>query len=430
MEIFVQSTGGITYPFDRYRAITLVRDSLMEMYLQFGHGMMAHTRELLRGWGGGGVVMSPRDLTSDQLARFSGQVRSLRVRTLVDPQCFSTEADHYRLVTHEYWENVVAKNPNEVYSGGAVTANLLKSLAELGRGLHVTEHILPGPIAAEVTDDWFAQIEAVLEEAPQHYGNDPTIATIALSANAMKDDVQVESVIERARKWHVQGFYVVAEAGTSYLVDNPVWLANLLSLVAGLKLQRKTVGVGYCSHQMLCLAASKADWIAEGTWLNVRAFPPSKFFTPDEDEISRRSTWYYCPQALSEYKIPFLDLAMTAGVLDKMKPDPALGSTFANPLFSGVPPSTVSWGEQEAFRHYLTCVHSQAGRMATQSFDAAMQDSLKLLDVAEKLLKELRAAGVYGGDRDFTDYVDVNRGALTRFERARGAQMRRNWDKL
>jgi hypothetical protein len=68
--------------------------------------------------------------------------------------------------------------------------------------------------------------------------------------------------------------------------------------------------------------------------------------------------------------------------------------------------------------------------MATQSFDAAMQDAMKLLDVAEKLLKELRAAGVYGQDREFTNYVDVNRGALTLFERARGAQMRRNWDKL
>ena len=138
MEIFVQSTGGITYPFHRSGNIVLVREYIMEMFLQFGHGMMAHTRELLRVWGGGGVVMSPRDLTAEQLGRFAGQVRSLGAAPLFDPQCFSTDADHYRLVTHDYWEQVVAKHPREVYLGGPVTADLLGRLADLGRNLKVT----------------------------------------------------------------------------------------------------------------------------------------------------------------------------------------------------------------------------------------------------------------------------------------------------
>lgn len=430
MEIFVQSTGGITYPFDRYGTVVMVRDNIMEMFLQFGHGMMAHTRELLKAWGGGGVVMSPRDLTSDQLARFSGQVRSLGAQPLFDPQCFSTDADHYRLVTHEYWERVVAVHPNEVYLGGPVTADLLHRLAELGRSLKVPAHILPGPLASEVNDDWFGRMEAVLEEAPAQYGNDQKYATIALSSAAMRDEFQIESVVERARSWAVDGFYLVAETPSSYLVDSPVWIANLLTLAAGLKLLKKKVGVGYCSHQMLCLASAKVDWIAEGTWLNVRAFPPLKFFTPDEEEISRRSTWYYCPQSLSEYKIPFLDLAMTAGVLDKMKPPPSLGSKYADPLFSGVPPSTVSWGEQEAFRHYLTCVHSQSANMPQNSFDVAIDASLAMLDTAEKLLQQLRASGVYGQDREFTNYIDVNRGALMRFKSARGMQLRRLWSSI
>jgi hypothetical protein len=210
-------------------------------------------------------------------------------------------------------------------------------------------------------------------------------------------------------------------------VDNPIWLSNLLILASGLKLLGKSVVVGYSNHQMICLAAAKVDAIAAGTWLNVRAFPPAKFFTPTEEEISRRATWYYCPQALSEYKLPFLDIALTAGQLNLMRPDPALGSKYADPLFQGLPPSTVSWGEQDAFRHYLTCLRAQALRISPASFLAAYDDLTQMLDSAELLLRVLRREGVSGQDRDFFPFLDVNRAALTRFRAARGQQLQRFW---
>jgi len=68
----------------------------------------------------------------------------------------------------------------------------------------------------------------VIEEAPCHFGQNPLLATVALSSDVILDEIQVENVIERARKWAVSGFYVVAETPTAYLVDNPVWLSNLL----------------------------------------------------------------------------------------------------------------------------------------------------------------------------------------------------------
>jgi hypothetical protein len=396
------------------------------MFLQFGHGMMAHTRELLRQWAGGGVVLSPRDLTPDQLQRMSTTIAAANAEPLVDPQCYSTGADHYRLVTHTYW-GTVAGYPNEVFLGGTRTAELLAALAVLAQSLGIHRHILPAPLAAAVNDDWFAACEAVIEEAPHHFGQDPLLATVALSSDVILDEIQVENVIERARKWTVSGFYVVAETPTAYLVDNPVWLSNLLVLTSGLKLLGKFVLVGYCNHQMLCLAAGNIDTIAAGTWLNVRAFPPGKFFTPVEEEISRRATWYYCPQALSEYKLPFLDLALTAGVLDQMRPDPALGSYYADPLFQGAAPTSVNWGEQDAFRHYLTCLHGQAGGIRRNSFRAAFDDNMALLDRAQAVLGRLRSAGVFGQDREFAPIIDVNRAALTRFRAARGQQLLRHW---
>jgi hypothetical protein len=201
----------------------------------------------------------------------------------------------------------------------------------------------------------------------------------------------------------------------------------MLILTSGLKLLRKTVLVGYSSHQMLCLAACNVDIIAAGTWLNVRAFPTAKFYAPEDDEVSRRTTWYYCPQVLSEYKLPFLDIALRQGVLNLIRPDPAFGSSYADPLFRGAQPSTVRWGEQSAFRHYLTCLRAQCQRVTAPNFAQAMTVQTQLLDSASAGLRTLRSAGVYGNDRDFSQAIDANRSALAVFERARGARLRREW---
>ena len=41
----------------------------MNFYLQFGYGMLEHMRVLLARWGTGGVILSPRDLSEDQLVK-------------------------------------------------------------------------------------------------------------------------------------------------------------------------------------------------------------------------------------------------------------------------------------------------------------------------------------------------------------------------
>jgi len=251
-------------------------------------------------------------------------------------------------------------------------------------------------------------------------------STIALSTDATADESQIEAVVEEAARWNVSGFYVVAQAA-KYLVEDINWLANLLILTAGLKLLGKKVIVGYSNHQSLCLAAANVDAIASGTWLNVRAFDPSKFYIPDEDEVSRRTTWYYCPQALSEYKIIFLDAAKRTGILNAMKPPTTLGSIFADPLFAGAAPTSVDWKEQPAFRHYLTCLNGQVLQASKSSFDATVNQHRSLLDEAEANLKKFRANGVLGGDRDFSQILDINRSAITMLTHARGAQLRRTW---
>jgi hypothetical protein len=164
--------------------------------------------------------------------------------------------------------------------------------------------------------------------------------------------------------------------------------------------------------------------------MNVRSFPPEKFRKQYDDEIKKRTTWYYCPQALSEYRIPFLDVARQQGVLDLMQTDPSLGSTHTDILFAGPQPSTVTFTEQSAFRHYLRCLRSQSAAARRPSFDATLTAHRQALDAAETLLLQLRGVGVTAGQRDFQDMLDANRAALSILSSSRGAMLRRRWATL
>jgi hypothetical protein len=204
----------------------------------------------------------------------------------------------------------------------------------------------------------------------------------------------------------------------------------LLDLIAGLRLRGAEVLVGYCTHQLLLCAVAHSTMIASGTWMNVRSFPPEKFRSPEEEEDRRRAVWYYCPQALSEYKIPFLDVAFEAGVLDLMAPDASFGCVDTERLFQGIRPTTVGFGQSEAFRQYLQCLHHQALQSRRGSFEETIAEQQRMLDTAETLLRQLRAAGIFGQLREFSDIVDVNRSALALFQRRRGTVFRREWPRL
>ena len=72
----------------------------MKFYLQFGHGMMAHCRHLIKQWGDGTVILSPRDLTQDQMETLSGDISDLGGNTLLDPQFYNPRGNHHGLVRH------------------------------------------------------------------------------------------------------------------------------------------------------------------------------------------------------------------------------------------------------------------------------------------------------------------------------------------
>ena len=181
---------------------------------------------------------------------------------------------------------------------------------------------------------------------------------------------------------------------------------------------------------MLIGSLAKVNAIASGTWMNVRSFPPEKFVSQYEDEMKQRATWYYCPQALSEYKIPFLDIARRFNLLDRLAPPANLDGGYASVLFGGAQPSSVGFSEQMAFRHYLNCLRGQVLAAERPTFDETVAAHRELLDNAETLLSMLSASGIRGQQRDFSNIIDVNRAALELFVSLRGAMLRRRWVSL
>ena len=231
--------------------------------------------------------------------------------------------------------------------------------------------------------------------------------------------------------WDVTLIYLVCEhPNGDYLVTDPGWLANVVDLVAGIRLAGKQVIVGYCNHQMLLLASSAATAIASGTWMNVRSFNEEKFRLPEDDEIKLRSTWYYTPHLFSEYKIGYLDLAQKIGVLDYLQTDSMYGSNFADNLFAAPQPQLAIFTEQQAFRHYLQCLKHQALTSIKSTFDETIDTYMEQLDSAEVTLKAFHGKGIKGQKRDFLECVDANRGAASYLTANRRAVLNRKWTNL
>lgn len=397
----------------------------MDLYLQFGYGMIGHTRDLLAEWSGGGVVLSPRDLDSEQLLRVSAEVADNGCDALIDPQVYARSSDHPRLTEHPYWSDLPAHTTIGL-SDDSDHADLFQSLASMNGTGGTAASIIPGLMAQDVTDVWLEHLESLATTGAVTFGHDSYL-TIALSANAIRDEVGVDRIVDQAPHWPTNRCYVLVEQ-PEYLVTDPLWYGGILTLTAGLSLAGKRVIVGYQNHLGLVLAATGVDAICSGTWLNVRSFGLERFYQADPDAVSRRAAggWYYAPRALAEYKMPYLDTAQRLGVLDDLRTAPPLPDTYSQALFAGPQPSTIDWGERNAFRHYLHVLRAQAETYSAGTYSANLQALRQLLQHASQAQQDLAVQGVVGQDRQNPDALDAALAGLALLDRALGARLRRD----
>lgn len=404
----------------------------MDFYLQNGAGMMAHTRTLLDDWDSTGAILSPRDLNPDQLVRLASAIHDRDGTVLLDPQFYLPDADHHRLQEHDYWPDEY--DSATFWGDDGNYARLITELHDLNTQLDADIIILPAlhGEGQQLTEDWYARQEEIHSLGGQLYDDEADLfATVSLSPDILQDPDEIRSLQFESEDWDIDGIYLVGEhPPDQYLLNSPTWLSNLMDLVAGWRLEGKAVIIGYANQQMLITACASPSALASGNWRNVRSFPPDKFYT--RDEIRRHSTWYYVPQALSEYQLEYLDIAQNQGVLEQMRPPEDLENQYTNKLFAGPQPSTVGFSNSpDAFRHYLRSLRAQTIEMRRGSYPDTLDQVESLVDTAFTLTERWSDQGVFGSYREFgEDEHNASIAALRVLDSNRGPTLRRKWDDL
>lgn len=397
----------------------------MEFYIQMGHGMQGLCIELSEYWDGATAILSPLNMQPDKVKPFSDSLKKKGGRVLLDPQMYSPRKYHKNLQKYGYFPK---SNITTVEMGNC--SDIISALAQINADINSEAFILPSQTITKFDERWNKVQSAVARQGRQFANGRKTYHTISLAGEAIMDETQVESIVQSVSQWDVDGAYIVCEhPDRYYLVDQPIWITNLLSLVAGIKRAGKEAIVGYASHQLLCLSLAKCDAIAAGNFLNVRWFQPEHFETLDESEPSRRATWYYCPQVLSEFKVTYLDVAKRDDLLSRLAPPPSMVNQYSSMLFKGALPSSTNYKEGNSFKHYLHCLRVQC-RDSTKATYKETLDSLTLsYETASSLFEGLRKAKIKGQDRDFFEIIDANQAAISLFNSEFGFAMSQEWNK-
>lgn len=403
----------------------------MELYLQFGHGMKALTLDLSKRWNNTTVILSPRDMTPEQLNVWSKDFAKNGVKCFFDPQCYCPKSELKRLVQYSYWDCNLNTN---MQSGDNFIDKKIKEIKRYNDIANTQAYILPS-ILHDYDSSWANtftfQSKRFIKSAHKIMTDKPIFMTLPFPKDFLiQNEAIIEPILQEILEWNVDGFYVIAEAlERKYLIDNPMWLSNVLQICATLKIAGKKVIYGYGNHQLLPLSLLKADAMASGTWLNVRSFT-NRFI--DLDEQKRKSTWVYYPEALSEYKLSFMDWAFNNGYLMSMKSkDKDFLNESINKIFqSSAQPSATGFNETDAFKHYLSCLKHQVEILNKSTYKETLASYEMLLNTAEREIERLEKGGVYAQTRSFRDVIDVNRAAMTQLDRSRGFALSMSWKSM
>jgi len=396
----------------------------MDFYIQMGHGMQSLCTELSEYWNGATVILSPLNMLPNKLKVFSESIRKTGGHVLLDPQMYSPRKYHKNLQKHDYFPK---SDITSIEIGDC--SEVLTALAQVNIDINSEAFILPSQTITKFDERWSKVQNSVALQGRKYAEGRKVYHTISLSGEAIIDEIQIENIVQSTTQWDIDGVYIVCEHPQRYyLVDKPIWVANLLSLVAGIKRSGKKVVVGYANHQLLCLTLAKCDAIASGNFLNVRWFQPEHFETTDNTDPSRRSKWYYCPQALSEYKVTYLDVAKRAKLLSSMYPPANMANPYSEVLFKGALPSSTNYNEADSFKHYLHCLKIQCQNASYATYAQTRDAFMLSLETASSIISGLRDVKIKGQDRDFSEMIDVVEAAVSLFDNEFGFTVAQEWN--
>lgn len=396
----------------------------MELYLQMGHGMQKMSQDLIKSWGGGNIIISPVNISQDKVVAFSEKIQAVGGNVLFDPQMFYPKEGHVKLQAYDYWP---AQGVSVTSINGHLHIN--QELLRINNQINSCKIILPG---IEMREDQFAYGLEHIRKTADYFSqktDKKLLATMCLYPETIRNPMAIESLINELKNIPVAGYYIIPHpANNEYMVSDPSWVIGILKLLTCLKLARKEVVVGYSNHQGLIYSLANIDGIASGTYMNTRSFVPSKFKSPKDDDIKHKSTWYYLPNAFSEYKATLLDVAMQRGYLNLFSPQGEFCNPYSEMLFKGAPPSSTNYNETNSFMHYLHCLKLQCEMLTLDSYQETYDAYEFMLNNSENLIREFKKKGISGQNRDFAPAIEANRVAMCANDEDYGLKLRFDWN--
>ncbi len=398
----------------------------MELFLQMGHGMQALTQELIKYWGKGTCIISPVNMKQDKLEDYSKRIHALGGEVLFDPQMFYPKEGHIKLQEYDYWPqegvSVTSENGNK---------SINREILRINNIINSSQIILPGIEMKEdqvkYNLDWISATTDYFREKTDK----PLFATLCLYPETIRNSLFIEALVEAIKAIDVEGYYIVPHpSNNEYIVSDPSWVIGIMKLISCLKLANKTVVIGYSNHQGLIYSLAHVDAIASGTFMNTRSFVPGKFKSPKDDDVKQKSTWYYLPSAMSEYKAALLDIAKQRGYLEIFEPTGDFKNRYSEMLFGGAQPSSTNYNEPNSFRHYLYCLKTQCEMLTKKSYQETIDTYEFMLNTAENQIRALKKRGMSGQNRDFAPGIEANRIALFANNEDYGFKLNMEWDRL
>jgi len=396
----------------------------MELFLQCGWGMMDLSKELVRDEVVSTVILSPRDLKPKQVRGFSKVLLSMNGCVLLDPQFYLPRSNHKRLNSHEFWPD---NYDTEEFDKNS-QISMIKNLYELNLEIETRDFIIPGEKAIEVNDLWLKN-QMFFYETAKSISKIPLILTICLSADVLKDNDQINLVMQFVESTDADYYYLVLEhPSEDYLVDDPVWLCNVLNLACGISLRNKDVIIGYSNQQQLFMTCAGVKAIASGNYKNVRRFATERFMESSNDPNAHptRSVWFYSSTTLSEFQLSYIDIALQLGFDPSFFTHPP-ATKYTEQLFSVTQPSLSGWGEREAFRHYLIELKKQTQLLSSPSYIESFEKCMEHLCDSSNRLVYLHDKGIVGKDRDFSSALQPTITSLNYLNEIFGARLKRSY---
>lgn len=399
----------------------------MQLFLQMGHGMQKLALDLISKWNGGSVIISPSNFKNpgnESVIKYAKQIHKINGSVLFDPQMFYPKDGHEKLKAYDYWVDESSSITSET-----VYKKIDLEILRINNEIDSSHIIVPG---IDMNESNLSYGINWLKSSVNHLSaktDKPLLGTICLSSEAIRNDETVEKIIDEIKDIPVYGYYIIARpTDDDYINTDYRWLTGMMKLITCIKLLKKYVLVGYSNHQSLLYSLANVDAIAAGTYMNTRCFVPDKFKSYKDNTIKKKSTWFYVPSALCEYKAALIDLAKARNFLDLFEPQGEFINEYSSMLFKGAHPSSTNYSESNSFRHYLYCLNIQCNMLSNLNYQDTFSAYEFMLRTAENQMATIKKKGIGSQNRDFEPAIEANRIAMITNDEDYGFRLNIDWN--